>query len=68
VPAAVVREVHRTLRVPLVVGGGIRSAADARPILDAGADILVTGTVTEEQGVSDGFRSIVAEVRRARAH
>jgi len=66
VPPSLVRAVRSALRVPLVVGGGIRSTADARPLLEAGADVLVTGTVTEEQGVGPGFRSIVEEVRRAR--
>jgi len=66
VPPPLVRAVRAAVRVPLVVGGGIRSGADARALLEAGADVLVTGTVTEEQGVGDRFRSIVGEVRRAR--
>jgi len=66
VPAGIVRAVHSTLRIPLIVGGGIRSAADARPLLEAGANVLVTGTVTEELGVGERFRSIVGEVRRGR--
>ncbi len=66
VPAEMVREVRSAIRVPLVVGGGIRTGADARPLLDAGADVLVTGTVTEEQGLGERFRTIVEEVRRAR--
>ncbi|HTT14892.1 MAG TPA: geranylgeranylglyceryl/heptaprenylglyceryl phosphate synthase [Thermoplasmata archaeon] len=68
VPAAMVRAVRSALSIPLVVGGGIRSGADAGPLLAAGANILVTGTVTEEQGLGDGFRSILAEVRHARGN
>ncbi len=66
VPAAMVAAVRAAVRIPLVVGGGIRSAEDARPILAAGADVLVTGTVTEEEGAGTGFRSILEEVWRAR--
>ena len=66
VPEGIVRAVRSAIRVPLVVGGGIRSAAEARPLLAAGADVLVTGTVTEEQGLGAAFRSIVEEVLRAR--
>jgi phosphoglycerol geranylgeranyltransferase len=66
VPVPMVRAVRGVLSIPLVVGGGIRSGDDAAPLLSAGANVLVTGTVTEEEGLGDGFRSILAEVRRAR--
>jgi phosphoglycerol geranylgeranyltransferase len=67
VPSSMVRTVRDSLSIPLVVGGGIRTGADARTLLDAGAQALVTGTITEEQGLGDGFRAILAEVRRDRA-
>jgi phosphoglycerol geranylgeranyltransferase len=66
VPPAIVRAVREVLSIPLIVGGGIRSRADARSVLDAGAQILVTGTVTEEQGLGGGFRGILEEVRKSR--
>jgi phosphoglycerol geranylgeranyltransferase len=66
VPAPMVREVRSVLSIPLVVGGGIRSGSDARTLLDAGAQLLVTGTITEEEGLGAGFRAILEEVRRAR--
>jgi phosphoglycerol geranylgeranyltransferase len=66
VPPPIVQAVRSVLEVPLIVGGGIRSGDDARPLLDAGANVLVTGTITEEEGLGDGFRSVLAEVRRAR--
>lgn len=66
VPAEMVRAVRSVLSIPLIVGGGIRTGGDARTLLDAGAQALVTGTVTEEEGLGEGFRSILAEVRRGR--
>jgi phosphoglycerol geranylgeranyltransferase len=66
VPPPMVRAVRSVLSVPLVVGGGIRTGADARALLDAGAQLLVTGTVTEEQGLGSEFRGILEEVRRSR--
>lgn len=61
-----VRAVRSVLRIPLIVGGGIRTGADARTLLEAGAQILVTGTVTEEEGVGEAFQGILREVNRAR--
>ena len=66
VPAPMVRAVRSVLSIPLVVGGGIRSGAEAAQLLSAGAQILVTGTITEEEGIGPGFRSILGEVQRAR--
>ncbi|MGC2289069.1 MAG: geranylgeranylglyceryl/heptaprenylglyceryl phosphate synthase [Thermoplasmata archaeon] len=66
VPTEMVRAVRRVLRIPLIVGGGIRSAAEAKNLLAAGAQILVTGTVTEEEGIGPAFDGILSEVRRAR--
>jgi phosphoglycerol geranylgeranyltransferase len=66
VPAPLVRAVCDALDIPVIVGGGIRSANDARPLLGAGASALVTGTITEEQGLGTAFRGIVEEVGRAR--
>jgi phosphoglycerol geranylgeranyltransferase len=66
VPATMVRAVREAIRIPLIVGGGIRSGADARTLLDAGANILVTGTITEEEGLGESFHGILEEVRRVR--
>ncbi|HEY6237734.1 MAG TPA: geranylgeranylglyceryl/heptaprenylglyceryl phosphate synthase, partial [Thermoplasmata archaeon] len=66
VPAEMVRAVRSILSVPLIVGGGIRTAAEARVLLEAGAQILVTGTVAEEEGLGAAFRGILHEVGRAR--
>ena len=66
VPVPMLAAVRKAIEIPIVVGGGIRSAADAAPLLAAGASVLVTGTITEDEGLGDGFRGILEEVRRAR--
>jgi phosphoglycerol geranylgeranyltransferase len=66
VPVEMIRAVRSVLSIPLVVGGGIRTGPEAKDLLAAGAQILVTGTVTEEEGLGNGFRGILQEVRRAR--
>jgi imidazoleglycerol phosphate synthase cyclase subunit len=40
----VVRSVRRVLPLPLTVGGGVRAAADAEALLEAGADKVSTNT------------------------
>lgn len=42
-----VRKVKHTIDLPLIVGGGIKSAEQARNLFDAGADIAVIGTLFE---------------------
>jgi phosphoglycerol geranylgeranyltransferase len=66
VPAAMVKAVRSSVEIQVIVGGGIRTAADAKTLLRAGAQILVTGTVTEEERLGAGFHGILAEVRAAR--
>jgi len=48
VPAEMVRMVKKTVDVSLIVGGGVRTGAQAREIVNAGSDIIVTGTALEE--------------------
>ena len=50
VPAKLVSAVKKEAEIPLIVGGGIRTAEAARDILDAGANIVVTGTLVERTG------------------
>lgn len=66
VPEAMVRAVRSVLSIPLIVGGGIRTGAEADRLLEAGAQVLVTGTIAEQEGVGEGFRGILEAVRRHR--
>jgi phosphoglycerol geranylgeranyltransferase len=51
VPPAMVRAVKGAIDIPLIVGGGLRTAEAAHEAIEAGADIIVTGTLVE--GVTD---------------
>jgi phosphoglycerol geranylgeranyltransferase len=66
VPCEMVRAVRSVLHVPLIVGGGIRSGEEARALIDAGAQLLVTGTIAEAEGAGPAFRAILEEVTRPR--
>jgi len=48
VPPEMVSEVRRSISVPLVVGGGIRTPEQASAAARAGADVVVTGTIVEQ--------------------
>ena len=51
--------VRRAVSLPLIVGGGLRSAADVETALQAGADIVVVGTSIESN------YALVEEIARA---
>jgi len=56
--------VKEVVQIPLIVGGGIKTGKQARDIVDAGADVVVTGTVTEKGGnLKEKIRAIVASVK-----
>ncbi len=63
VPAGMIRAVKREVEIPLIVGGGIRTAIDARRVRQAGADIVVTGTVIETAGYRERLRSILSALK-----
>ena len=50
VPTDMIRAVKDILNIPLIVGGGIRNSQAARDIIQAGADIVITGTLVEKNG------------------
>lgn len=47
VPEEMLQAISRTSKLPVVVGGGIRTPEAARKKVEAGASFVVTGTVTE---------------------
>ncbi|MGB3340857.1 MAG: geranylgeranylglyceryl/heptaprenylglyceryl phosphate synthase [bacterium] len=47
VPIDMVKKVKETISIPLIVGGGIRSAETAQGLIKAGADYIVLGSIIE---------------------
>ena len=47
----------------VIVGGGIRDSVKARQCAKAGADVIVTGTVVEEDNVQPKIEEIVRAVK-----
>ena len=50
VSAGIIKKVSSEIDVPLIVGGGIRTEAQRKAAYEAGADMVVMGTVFEEKG------------------
>jgi putative glycerol-1-phosphate prenyltransferase len=49
VPEEMIKLVRNNIQLPLIVGGGIRTAEQAKSKLIAGADLLVIGNILEQQ-------------------
>ncbi|MDH5461369.1 MAG: geranylgeranylglyceryl/heptaprenylglyceryl phosphate synthase [Candidatus Bathyarchaeota archaeon] len=63
VPKEMIRLVKSTVEVPLVVGGGIKTGEQMKSVVDAGADVVVTGNVTEESMVKDKVKELVRSIK-----
>ncbi len=63
VPAEIIQAVRRSVDVPLIVGGGIRTGEQARQAVEAGADIIVTGNVIEGSDVRAKVQELVEGVK-----
>lgn len=65
VPKEMISAVKANIDVPLIVGGGIRGGESAERAVEAGADIIVTGTIVEETGDVEGK---IREITSAMGH
>jgi phosphoglycerol geranylgeranyltransferase len=63
VPPEMVAAVKEKLRIPIIVGGGIRSAEQAALLRKAGADIIVTGTLVEGSGFAESLEEVIRAVK-----
>ncbi|MCR9155533.1 MAG: geranylgeranylglyceryl/heptaprenylglyceryl phosphate synthase [Bacteroidetes bacterium] len=49
VDPTMIKAVRKSIERPIIVGGGIRDAASARKIAEAGADVIVVGNLFEKE-------------------
>ena len=65
VTVEMVHAVKKSCSLPLIVGGGIRTAEQAKLLASGGADIIVTGTLIEEKdNVSEYIKNIVEVINK----
>jgi len=64
VPEDMIRKVRETISVPLIVGGGIRTAESAAKARNAGASVVVTGTAVESSDFRTRLESIIDAVKK----
>jgi phosphoglycerol geranylgeranyltransferase len=58
-PIDMIKTVKEFVGIPLIVGGGIRTSRQVRAAVDAGASVIVTGTIVEEGGRA---RDVIGEL------
>jgi putative glycerol-1-phosphate prenyltransferase len=65
VPDEMIAAIRRHTNVPVIVGGGISTPAEARRKVHAGANFIVTGTVLESNGDALLMKQFAAAVHHA---
>lgn len=48
IPTPMVKAIRDNINIPLIIGGGINNGKTAREKIDAGADVIVNGTLVED--------------------
>ncbi|UCE74251.1 MAG: tryptophan synthase subunit alpha, partial [Methanomassiliicoccales archaeon] len=56
-----IQAVRNNVDIPIIVGGGIRDGDTAKEKIDAGADVIVTGTIIEKD--RNSIEDIVKKIR-----
>jgi phosphoglycerol geranylgeranyltransferase len=67
VPPEMIRAVKHLIDIPLIVGGGIRSKEQALAAASAGADVIVTGNVTESSDAAKRISEIIKTIKNVKA-
>jgi phosphoglycerol geranylgeranyltransferase len=63
VPPEMIRAVKHLIEIPLIVGGGIRTKEQAKAAASSGADIVVTGNVTESSDAKQRISEIIEAIK-----
>lgn len=66
VPPEMIAAVKQAISIPLIIGGGIRTPEAAAAAREAGADIVVTGTLLEQCDDCSVLNAVVAAAKGAR--
>lgn len=64
VPTEMIAAVKKSLSIPIIVGGGIKTPAQATALRKAGADIIVTGTIVENGQFERCLASILKALKK----
>jgi phosphoglycerol geranylgeranyltransferase len=63
VPPEMIQMVKKIIDIPLIVGGGIRTKAQALAASSAGADVIVTGNIIETTSGKQKVSEIIDGVK-----
>jgi phosphoglycerol geranylgeranyltransferase len=63
VPPEMIRAVKSAINVTLIVGGGIKTKDQAVAASSAGADIIVTGNLTETSDANERISQIITGIK-----
>jgi phosphoglycerol geranylgeranyltransferase len=63
VPPKIIKSVKNMLKIPLIVGGGIKRKEQAIAAVSAGADIIVTGNLIESDDANKKLTEIITAIK-----
>jgi phosphoglycerol geranylgeranyltransferase len=66
VPPEMIAMVKSQLNIPLIVGGGIKTGEQVNKAIAAGANIIVTGTVIEQNNNPNKVHELIENVKNAK--
>lgn len=63
VPTDMIASVKSKVRIPVIIGGGIKTPEQATMVKRAGADVIVTGTIVENGDYADCLEDMIKAVK-----